>query len=174
MRRIRMMTVLAGAVLLAAACGGAEDVAGAGSGSGQAALVTTAAGDPGTLLTDADGFTLYLFTADSPGTSACTGTCLDVWPPLLTDGAPIAAGESDASLLGTLTRDDGTVQVTYAGWPLYRYVVDRTAGDVAGQGVDGMWFVISPAGEPIGAETEESAEPMDGASDDGGSSGYGY
>jgi len=165
MRRIRMMGALVGAALVAAACGGAEDIAdvGADVGPGPAALVATAMGETGTFLADADGRTLYLFTADSPGTSACTGTCLDVWPPLLTDGEPLAGGSVDPTLLGTLTRSDGTVQVTYAGWPLYRYVLDQTAGDVTGQGADGMWFVVSPAGEPLGAEQQDStADEEDG------------
>jgi predicted lipoprotein with Yx(FWY)xxD motif len=93
--------------------------------------------------------TLYLFTADSPGVSTCVDGCLAAWPPLLTGGGPVAQGAADAGLLGTLTRDDGTVQVTYGGWPLYFFASDMAAGDVAGQGVNGAWFVVAPDGSAI-------------------------
>jgi predicted lipoprotein with Yx(FWY)xxD motif len=63
------------------------------------------------------------------------------------------AGEGvDATLLGTITRDDGSLQVTYNGWPLYLYKTDVMAGDYYGQGLDdfgGLWFLVSPAGEAI-------------------------
>jgi predicted lipoprotein with Yx(FWY)xxD motif len=67
----------------------------------------------------------------------------------LTTGDPVAGDGIDASKLGTTTRTDGTVQVTYNGWPLYYYVKDAQAGDVVGQGVGSVWYVISPAGEMV-------------------------
>ena len=100
----------------------------------------------GSFLTDASGMTLYLYTSDSPGTSTCEGGCATAWPPLLTGGAPIAGTGVDAAMLGTLTRSDGTTQVTYNSWPLYYYAKDAKAGDTKGEGVGGIWYVITPAG----------------------------
>ena len=93
--------------------------------------------------------TLYLYTKDTPNTSSCIDTCIDTWPPLLTNGKPRAGTGVDASKLGTLVRSDGTTQVTYNGWPLYYYSNDVNSGDTTGQKVDGVWFVISPAGAQI-------------------------
>jgi predicted lipoprotein with Yx(FWY)xxD motif len=100
----------------------------------------------GSFLVDSKGMTLYLYTLDSPGTSNCYGNCAVNWPPLLTAGAPVAGTGVTASLLGTTTRTDGTTQVTYNGWPLYYYVTDKAAGDTNGENVQGVWFVITPAG----------------------------
>jgi predicted lipoprotein with Yx(FWY)xxD motif len=110
--------------------------------------VTTADSALGTILVDGDGMTLYLFTNDSPGVSTCEDGCLAAWPPLL--GQPAAANGADESLLGTLTRADGTTQVTYNGWPLYHWAQDTAPGDTTGQGVNGVWWVVNPDGDPIG------------------------
>lgn len=103
----------------------------------------------GSFLVDSKGMTLYLFTKDSPNTSSCYGGCAGYWPPLLTTGAPTAGAGVTASLLGTTKRTDGTIQVTYNGWPLYYYVSDKAAGDTTGENVQNVWFVISPAGKQI-------------------------
>lgn len=100
----------------------------------------------GSFLVDAKGMTLYLYTKDSPNTSNCYGACASYWPPLLTAGAPVAGTGVTASMLGTTKRTDGTTQVTYNGWPLYYYVSDKAAGDTTGENVQGVWFVITPAG----------------------------
>jgi predicted lipoprotein with Yx(FWY)xxD motif len=104
--------------------------------------------DLGTILVDAEGLTLYLFAPDAQGPSTCEADCLSAWPAL---AGPATAGEGvDESLLGTATRpDDGTEQVTYNGWPLYYYAQDNAPGDVRGQGVGDVWFVVDPAGEPV-------------------------
>jgi len=128
-----------------------------------ATIVATTAGELGTFLVDGDGRTLYLFTVDDPGVSNCAEACLEAWPPLLADGDPTAAGAADAALVGTLTRDDGTLQVTYAGWPLYLFAADTAPGDINGQGVNDVWFVVSPAGERI-----EMAPDVDGDTEAGG------
>jgi predicted lipoprotein with Yx(FWY)xxD motif len=78
--------------------------------------------------------------------------CTQEWPPLLTDGDPVAGEGVDATLLGTITRDDGTMQVTYNGHPLYRFEEDTAAGDTNGQDVEdefGHWNLISSAGEAV-------------------------
>lgn len=103
----------------------------------------------GSFLVDAQGRTLYLFLADTPTSSACSGGCAMNWPPLLTTGAPQAGEGVDASKLGILMRSDGTTQVTYNGHPLYYFAGDTQAGDTNGQGIGGKWYVVSPAGEPI-------------------------
>ncbi|MGE5641389.1 MAG: hypothetical protein ACM3Y8_00125 [Byssovorax cruenta] len=103
----------------------------------------------GSFLVDDKGMTLYLFTKDTPNTSNCYDKCATAWPPLLTTGEPAAGEGVDASLLGTTKRTDGTVQVTYNGWPLYYYQKDKAPGDIVGQDVGDVWFVVSPAGEQV-------------------------
>lgn len=119
--------------------------------TGAATVSVSDVGSYGSALVDAEGRTLYLFTNDTQngGSSACTGNCLTNWPPLLTTGDPVAGEGVDPSLLGTITRDDGTTQVTYNGWPLYYYAQDTAAGDANGQGVGSVWYLVSPAGEAI-------------------------
>jgi predicted lipoprotein with Yx(FWY)xxD motif len=130
-----------------ATAGGAEATDGATTGEG--VTVMTAESDLGTILVDGEGRTLYLFTNDSPGVSNCEGGCLAAWPPLL--GEPEAGTGADGALLGTLVRDDGTTQVTYNDWPLYYWAQDAAPGETTGQGVNDVWWVVSPEGEPIGA-----------------------
>ncbi len=103
----------------------------------------------GSFLVDDKGMTLYLFTKDTPNTSVCYDKCAVAWPPLLTSGTPVAGAGVDASKFGTTTRKDGTTQVTYNGWPLYYYQKDKAPGDVTGQNVGEVWFVVSPAGDKI-------------------------
>jgi predicted lipoprotein with Yx(FWY)xxD motif len=158
--RKRILAPLAALALLTA-CGSAEEAP-------QGSTVTTAEGALGTFLTDGSGTTLYLFTVDGPGVSNCDGACLEAWPPLLTDGDPVAGGAVDAALLGTIERGDGTRQVTYAGRPLYFFAADAAPGDVNGQGVNDVWFVVSPAGERI-----VMAPDVDGDTDKGGYGGSG-
>jgi len=100
-------------------------------------------------LVDGKGMTLYLFTKDTPNTTVCYDKCATAWPPLLTTGSPVAGEGVDASLLGTTDRTDGTVQVTYNGWPLYYYEKDKAPGDVVGQDVGGVWYVVSAAGDKV-------------------------
>jgi predicted lipoprotein with Yx(FWY)xxD motif len=110
-------------------------------------VVGTATSELGTILVDGDGLTLYLFDNDTDGESVCHDDCAATWPPLLGDAT--VGGEADASLLGTTSRDGGAVQVTYAGMPLYHYAGDGQPGDVAGQGIGDVWWVIAPDGERI-------------------------
>jgi predicted lipoprotein with Yx(FWY)xxD motif len=113
-----------------------------------AALAVADDDDHGEFLVDGDGLTLYLFTPDSAGTPTCYDACERKWPPLLTDSADVTAGTGvDATLIGTIERKDGTTQVTYNKWPLYYYADDNEAGDTEGQGVQDVWFLVSPAGE---------------------------
>ncbi len=99
----------------------------------------------GTFLTDSHGMTLYIFTRDVPGTSNCYNQCAVNWPPLL-----VSAGQSPVAPAGltgkldTTARTDGTVQVTYNGMPLYYWVKDEQPGDILGQNVNNVWFVVNP------------------------------
>ena len=98
----------------------------------------------GTILADAEGRTLYMFTNDERNTSNCIGPCIQNWPPLLVEGGLTAGQGVSSGLLGTLTRLDGSIQVTYNGHPLYRYAGDVNPGDTNGQGLLGRWFVVPP------------------------------
>jgi predicted lipoprotein with Yx(FWY)xxD motif len=100
----------------------------------------------GSFLTDSNGMTLYLYTQDTANTSNCSGSCAASWPPFLTNGAPVAGTGVTASMLGTITRADGTTQVTYNGFPLYYSNQDTTAGSTNGEGVGSNWYVMTPAG----------------------------
>ncbi len=93
--------------------------------------------------------TLYMYTKDTKDTSNCYDKCAQAWPPLLQSAKPTVKDGVDASLLGTTTRKDGTVQVTYAGMPLYYYFKDKAAGDTVGQDVNSVWYVVGPDGSVI-------------------------
>lgn len=121
----------------------------ADAGEAGAADVQVGSTELGDVLVDADGMTLYLFTNDSDGQSACYDDCAAAWPPLTVDAEPEAGDEVDAGLLGTTERDDGATQVTYDGSPLYTWASDSEPGDVTGQGVNDVWFVVAPDGEAI-------------------------
>jgi predicted lipoprotein with Yx(FWY)xxD motif len=106
----------------------------------------------GKVVADAKGHTLYLFRADHGTKSACYGQCTTYWPPLLTKGKPAAAAGLKASLLGTAKRTDGTLQVTYKGHPLYTFLVDKKAGQTAGEGLNefgAKWYALAPSGATI-------------------------
>lgn len=116
---------------------------------GDAVVLAAGETSAGTHLT-VEGMTVYLFTQDpAGGDSACTGGCLDAWPPLTADGDAVAGDGVDESLVGTAPLPDGSQQVTYDGHRLYYYASDAAPGDVTGQGVGDVWFVVSPEGEPI-------------------------
>ncbi|MGW7004468.1 hypothetical protein ACWGCW_17015 [Streptomyces sp. NPDC054933] len=129
-----------------------------------AALTTAHNARLGTIVTDGQGWTLYRFDADSanPSTSRCTGQCATVWPPEPAVSAAHVHGV-DHQLVGSVTRPDGTRQLTLNGWPLYRYAGDGKPGDTNGQNVLGAWHAATPQGRKAGA-----------GSSSGPSSGYGY
>ena len=137
--------------VLSAAGDKVESGAAAGpAAAGSAAIVNLGSADPlGSFLVDDKGMTLYLFTKDTPNTSSCYDKCAAAWPPLLTSGDPIAGDGVDASKFGTTERTDGSVQVTYNGWPLYYYAKDKAPGDIVGQDVGDAWYVISAAGDKV-------------------------
>jgi predicted lipoprotein with Yx(FWY)xxD motif len=111
--------------------------------TGRAAALKVSHTRVGPVLASSRGLTLYYYSADKrhSGKSACTGTCATAWPPL---AAPVKApaGVNLPGKLGVITRPNGVKQVTLNGYPLYFYVGDKTAGQVAGNGVGGAWHVI--------------------------------
>jgi predicted lipoprotein with Yx(FWY)xxD motif len=122
------------------------------------------AGALGTILVDASGMTLYRYMPESNGKVACTGGCAAAWPPLLRTGtaAPVLAKRIPGSV-GTVTRPDRAVQVTYDGIPLYHFVGDAKRGATNGQGIGNVWFVVKPGdtltSAPSGATTTTTARP---------------
>jgi predicted lipoprotein with Yx(FWY)xxD motif len=120
-----------------------------GAGAGTISLATSKLGR---ILVDGKGQTLYLWQADTGPTSTCTGACASAWPPLLTNGKPIAGAGLSASKLGTTTRSDGTTEVTYNGHPLYTFAGDTAPGQTNGEGSQGFgaeWDVLSAAGNKL-------------------------
>jgi len=157
---------VAGVALIAAGCGSAGTTS-AGSGSGYAApaaAATSAAAAParagtvatrhtnlGDVLVDAQGRTLYLFEKDRGMTSACSGACAGIWPPLTATRVAAGAGLS-AVKLSVARQPGGASDVTYAGHPLYTYVGDTKPGQTRGEGLNqfgAQWYVLSPSGKKI-------------------------
>ena len=168
MRTRSLLALLTVCVLLLAACsddGGDDTASPADDGAtateqpteeseepaaGGDASLEVADSDLGEILVDADGLTAYAFFQDEQGgDSTCYDECEAAWPPITVDGEPVAGDGVDASLLGTVEREDGSTQVTYDGWPLYLFASDAAPGDVNGQGVSNVWYVVGPDGTPI-------------------------
>ena len=143
MRKVKLTvfaTVLAASVLATAAFGSTK--------TSTIALRSTAVGR---VIVGANGRTLYLFTADKGTKSVCYGQCATYWPPLIA-GKPTVGAGLNASKLGTTKRNDGKLQVTYNGRPLYFFALDKKAGDIKGQGYihfGGTWWTVSAAGAKI-------------------------
>lgn len=163
---------------LLAAIGAGVAVAATGTHTG---TVNTAATKYGAVLASANGRTLYHLTAEKRGKIACTGTCAKAWPPLtVKKGAKPAAGTGvKQAKLGTIKRPDGSMQVTYNGYALYRFGADTKKGDAKGEGENNVWFAVSPAGTLVkssGSTTTmpESTTPTTTDDNTTTSRGYGY
>ena len=106
----------------------------------------------GRVLFDANGQVVYVFEIDGRNRSACTSAeCVKAWPPVLTREPPSAGAGADKSLLGTIRRRDGSLQVTYNGRPLYFYE-HESPGEIKCHNVNlhgGLWWVVTPRGEPV-------------------------
>ncbi|MEE1782635.1 hypothetical protein PUR71_06820 [Streptomyces sp. SP17BM10] len=197
-RAARRLVAVSGVALLAlaaTACG-PDTSSGYGGKSSTAAAPPAAASTPaggdaagvrivaatsatlGPIVTDSAGRTLYRFDKDTakPSASTCTDACAAKWPPLTAQDAVKVTGV-DSALVGSVTRPDGTKQVTLNGWPLYRFAGDTAAGQTSGQGVGGTWFASTPegkkaAGTPGQAPSQApAAAPSSTASQGGGYSG---
>jgi predicted lipoprotein with Yx(FWY)xxD motif len=107
--------------------------------------------DLGTILFDGKDGPVYLFDKETSDRSECYGDCARAWPPVVTDGSPRAGRGAQAAKLGTTQRRDGTMQVTYAGHPLYYYEGD-SPGEVRCNDVEefgGLWLVLDPSGKTV-------------------------
>ena len=138
----------------ATAAPGATALGTAAPGSAAAAGLTLDLADDATLgsyVTGKDGMTLYIFTPDTATTSTCVDQCAANWPPLTVSAAGDAsAGSGVTGAVGTITRADGTLQVTLGGHPLYYFANDKAAGDVNGQGLNDKWYAAGPDGAGLG------------------------
>lgn len=163
----KLVTAVGGAVgaaVLVAACssGGSSSaaapaasgsVAASGGGAG-ATVITTASSPAGMFLADGSGRAVYLWVADTGDASVCSGACAGAWPPVTASGTVTAAGGAKSSDLGTITRSDGSKQVTYDKHPLYYFVGDSGPGKATGQGSDefgAKWWLVAPSGSDVTA-----------------------
>ena len=154
--RTQIPAVVLGAALLATvtACGSSQQpnhpaAAPAAAPAIQGVQVQTAESSLGQILVDQNGRTLYAFTNDKGGASNCTGQCIATWPALVSRQPAQPGPGVNRLLLAETTRAEGTTQATYGAWPLYYYAGDIGPGDVDGQGVDGVWFVVGADGKLI-------------------------
>ncbi len=140
--------------------------------AGQTVLKTATAGTLGTIVTDGNGFTLYRFDHDTaqPSMSNCNDACSALWPPVVASGTPQLKG-IDSKLVGTVTRADGSKQITLNGWPLYRYSPDSKPGDTKGEGFAGIWFASTPTGGKATAQAPTTTTPPSSPSPSGGGGG---
>lgn len=173
---------LVGVALLLTACGSSSSGYGAGSAptsasaststaAATASAITTAKGHAGTYLVGPSGRALYLWVADSSGKSSCSGSCAQVWPPVVATGTPVASGGAMTADLGRITRADGTKQVTYKGHPLYYYVTDTGPGTTKGQGSNSFgakWWLLTPSGSAIKSKGSSSSGSSSSGSSGGG------
>lgn len=165
---------LAAAVTVLAACGSsAASSPGSGSGSSSTAAasshgIKTMSTSKGTVLSNSAGHTMYWFAIDTPKKSNCNGSCATFWPPV-PGSEKVASGVSLAGTFGTITRSDGTKQLTYDGHPLYTYTGDTAMGQVNGNGKNlsgGLWWALTPTGAKLAAPKPTSTSSSPG--------GYGY
>lgn len=111
-------------------------------------VITTGDSEFGTMLFNEKKQAIYIWEREGSEKPECYGNCAEAWPPVLTDGEPQAAGSANSSLLGTTTRTDGSIQVTYNGHPLY-YYAHEGPGEVECHNISthgGLWWVIQPSG----------------------------
>ena len=155
--RTAMLVAVASLALVACQPG-----TGSGSSASNAGAVTvgTANSSLGTFLTGPNGKTLYTHAGDSMNTSTCSGACLTAWPALtVSAGQQPAAGSGVTGTLGTFTRSEGSIQVTYNGLPLYYWQGDTKAGETTGQGISGFSVALvigSAAGTPAASASSSA------------------
>lgn len=130
--------------------------------------------EEGAYLVDANGMSVYQFKADAQGRdgvtpeSACNDdACVGTWPPLIVADAPVGDEQIDLEMLGTLRRQDGSLQATYNGWPLYQYYEDAKPGDMLGDEIESFGedrYLISPLGDrPAREDTRKGGRDRRGS-----------
>jgi predicted lipoprotein with Yx(FWY)xxD motif len=184
-RLVSLPVLVLAASLTLAACGGSSYSAGSSStakttasssqsnaSQGRAGGAVRSASNSAlgaTVLTNAQGMTLYALSAEQGGKFICTGSCLQVWHPVsATAGAQPQGGVGS---LGTIKRPEGGEQVTYKGMPLYTFASDTQPGDAKGQGLKdvGTWAAVTVASTSAPATTSSSATQAPPSSSGGGS-----
>ena len=148
--RIRAVAAagVAAVAMGAAACSSSSSTGAAGSGALKTATINGVS-----VVTNAQGFTLYSFAPDTATASKCTGACAQIWPPVT---GPAAAGQGVSGTLGTITRSDGSKQTTYDGHPVYTYTADTGPGQANGNGLNvdgGVWHEVTASGQAAPAGT---------------------
>jgi predicted lipoprotein with Yx(FWY)xxD motif len=182
---VKLAAPLAVALLAAAACssggsssGSTSSTSASAAGSGSSAsstVITTKTSSGGSFLTNGAGRAVYLFMADSSGKSNCDGACAAAWPPVIAAGQPTASGGAQASDLSTISRSDGTKQVTYNGHPLYYFEGDTGPGTDKGQGLNGfgaLWYLVTPSGSSITTAVTIGGSGATSSPSSGGGGGY--
>ena len=155
---------VAGLMVVLAGCGSSSSNASSSTGTtsaggavqGIVSSVSSISSNYGQILASSSGYTYYMFEPDTATTSACYGACATTWPPVtVASGAsPLVTGGVNKSLIGTITRTDGSKQITYDGHPLYTFKGDSGPNLTNGQGIDhfgGYWYVIAVSGQPVTA-----------------------
>jgi predicted lipoprotein with Yx(FWY)xxD motif len=188
MSRSRLTTAFLSLVVFAlvvAGCGGGSSngnttTAGENSAStkGEGTVSATSISGLGTVLINSEGLTVYMFAKDNGATPSCYGACAQGWPPVVAEGKPSAGEGAMPSQLGTTKRKDGSMQVTYAGHPLYTYAGDTAPGEANGNestAFGGKWSAMEEAGEAVGGTATSGVEeaPEEETSESS-SGGYGY
>jgi len=171
MRATRVLTFLATAVLVVAACTASTGASPAGGSPAAAAGVTvetSGTSNFGSVLAGPNGMTLYTHAGDTATSSTCSGACAAAWPPLETTAPPMG-GFGVTGQLGTLTRADGTTQVSYRGLPLYYWQGDKKPGDATGNGIDGFSVATVSGSAPMPSASAPASAPASSSS-----GGYGY
>jgi predicted lipoprotein with Yx(FWY)xxD motif len=163
MRLTALLALLAVSAMLAAcgsSSGGSDTAKSSGSSSSAASsarstvLASAKKAKVGSVIVDAQGRTLYRFTAEAQGVPVCTGGCVGTWPPAL-----VANATALPKHVATVKRPDGgRLQLTYDGHPLYRYAGDQSKADANGEGVGGQWFLVK-AGAGAGSAAPKPPKP---------------
>lgn len=146
MSRSTSIGALAFALLsILAACGNSD-----GGTDPTDAQLETSQTEFGPVVTDQDGHTLYLLITDRRSAPTCIEECTGLWAPAEYQEGVTAVGDVDPTLIGSIAREDGLVQLTYNSWPLYRYRGDAQPGDIEGHAQLNVWFAMGAKGEAVG------------------------
>lgn len=142
----RIALIFSSALLLVSSFGLAQDDT----------VINLGQSEAGEHLVDANGQALYLFLPDNQRASTCVDECLEQWQPMELTGGIGVSGGVQISLIGTIELEDGTIQVTYNLWPLYRYVDDSAPGEgetvALGHGLGDAWYLVTVDGDALGLE----------------------
>lgn len=169
MKHIKLLLALAALVALGTT---AAAFAGTAHTSASQTVVNTKKTSLGVILVNGSGQTLYLDAGDKPPHFACTGGCLQAWPPLIANGTLKAKGAAKASMLKSVKGVNGKKWVTYNGHPLYTFTSDSSSNPTSGEGVNGF-YVVSPNGQKI-AHAPKTTTTTTSSSSSSTSKGYGY